>query len=85
MIELDENDIKAVASSRFFRKTWKKALAVVLLFFGVVILAGVLGLPILGYTVMGLFLVAYILFFRMQVKAEKTLVQEWRQGQQETA
>ena len=85
MIELDEHDIKAVASGRFFRKTWKKALAVVLLFFGAVILAGVLWLPILGYTVVGLFLVAYILFFRMQVKAEKTLVQEWRQGQQETA
>ena len=39
MIELDEHDIKAVASSRFFRKTWKKALAVVLFVFGVVIIA----------------------------------------------
>ena len=83
MIELDEQDIKAVANNRFFRRTWKKALAVVLFVFGVVILASVFGMPILGYIVTGLFVVAYILFFRMLVKAEKTLVKEWRQGQQE--
>lgn len=89
MIELDERDIKAVASNRLFRKHKWRMLGVVVI--GLVMIIA-LGLAAEGtwaywpsYGVCLVYWVGALMWYaRIEGKAQRNLLGEWRKVQNET-
>jgi len=86
MIELDEKDVKAVASSRFWRKYRRWILGITLGVFGLVILTVIVTSPeswtrFLIFIPCGLYLGLATFCSVKGSRAEKFLVEEWKKGE----